>query len=270
MKIFYINLDRRPDRRAFIEAQLEKLGLEAERISAVTPDALPVEALRFCDERRDLWVSPVELSCTYSHRKAWQAIVDRGLSKAIVLEDDAVLSEALPAKLDDISQALERVDLIKMETRIMSVLTEAESAGWLRRLFSFHYGSAAYAVSGRAAQLMLNNPLHDIPLDDYLFDPNSPIFKRLEVRQAVPALSIPLDQLGRSNNHTEAASDIANEGSRRSAAIYSARHVFGWTMFRYAARRIRQLGSFWLSRLFGHRRLAKWSIIQFGAGRDVR
>src|ERR1700748_961603 len=88
-QIFYINLDARTDRRGFMERQFGLLGLEAERVPAITPDVLPPEALQFCDERRDRWVSPVELACAFSHRRAWQLVVERNLPGALIFEDDA-------------------------------------------------------------------------------------------------------------------------------------------------------------------------------------
>ena len=42
MKAYYINLARRTDRRASMDAQLARLGIDAERIEAVTPADISV------------------------------------------------------------------------------------------------------------------------------------------------------------------------------------------------------------------------------------
>ena len=46
MDIYYINLARRTDRRDFMEAQFQKLGLAATRIEAVTPADISEELRR--------------------------------------------------------------------------------------------------------------------------------------------------------------------------------------------------------------------------------
>ena len=69
-KIFYINLDKRTDRREEIESDLKKYGLEAERYSAVhTPNAGIV-------------------GCGYSHLNVLKLAKERGYKNVLILEDD--------------------------------------------------------------------------------------------------------------------------------------------------------------------------------------
>ena len=50
MQALYINLDERADRAEFLEAELSRVGLTAERLSAITPQTCPPELLeRHCD-----------------------------------------------------------------------------------------------------------------------------------------------------------------------------------------------------------------------------
>jgi GR25 family glycosyltransferase involved in LPS biosynthesis len=85
---FYINLDRSPERAAFMDAQLARLGLARSVLrhaaidSALLPPA-PASPLR-----------PGERACFLSH----QQVLERGPADActLVLEDDAELSEQLP------------------------------------------------------------------------------------------------------------------------------------------------------------------------------
>lgn len=69
-KIFYINLDRRTDRRQQIEEELQKFGLEGERYSAIhTPEAGIV-------------------GCGYSHLNVLKLAKERGYKNVLILEDD--------------------------------------------------------------------------------------------------------------------------------------------------------------------------------------
>src|SRR5690242_19024849 len=92
MQIYYINMARRTDRRAFMEAQLAKLGLEATRIEAVTPETFLASAVTASRGR----LTPVALSCSLSHVKAAEALLASGDPCALILEDDAILSTRLP------------------------------------------------------------------------------------------------------------------------------------------------------------------------------
>ena len=68
-EIVYINLDRRTDRRAEMEAELERLGLTARRFSAVA--------------RR-----PGIVGCGYSHLAVLKEAKSKGLQNILILEDD--------------------------------------------------------------------------------------------------------------------------------------------------------------------------------------
>jgi hypothetical protein len=69
-KIFYINLDKREDRRKEIEDELSKYSLSAERYSAVyTPNSGIV-------------------GCGYSHLNVLKLAKERGYKNVLILEDD--------------------------------------------------------------------------------------------------------------------------------------------------------------------------------------
>lgn len=70
MRIYYINLDRRTDRRSEMQAKFVRLGLTAERVSAVTPAEISDEQrAKYCDARNRHWMTDVELCCSLSHIK---------------------------------------------------------------------------------------------------------------------------------------------------------------------------------------------------------
>ena len=93
LPIFVISLKRRQDRFRHMQALLDAHGLKAEFVEAVDGSVLTPEQRRLYDRRRALSVygadmSDAEIGCHLSHLKVHQAVVDRGLDLALVLEDD--------------------------------------------------------------------------------------------------------------------------------------------------------------------------------------
>lgn len=98
--VFYINLDRRTDRREHIENQLSLLDIKAKRVPASVGSELTKEQMSFvnfddfyCLMKRP--VSPGEIGCALSHIRVWQKIVDQKIDYALILEDDVVLDKRL-------------------------------------------------------------------------------------------------------------------------------------------------------------------------------
>lgn len=61
---------------------------------------------------------PTEVGCFLSHRKAWQAILDRNLDAGLIIEDDVAIDPALFNRLLDFSLAnIENGDLIRFPYR---------------------------------------------------------------------------------------------------------------------------------------------------------
>jgi glycosyl transferase family 25 len=83
MKCIYINLDRRVDRRCEIEAELERMGIEAERFSAIERD-------------------PGGIGCTASHIAVLKLARERGYEEVMILEDDF----SFKVSKDELEQAL--------------------------------------------------------------------------------------------------------------------------------------------------------------------
>lgn len=94
--IFVIHASSFVERRQFIEAQMQALGLPFEFVLDFDIPAIP-EKLRQAVFRDDS-LSPAQQSCALKHWQAHKRIAERKLSRALVLEDDVILSEAfLPA-----------------------------------------------------------------------------------------------------------------------------------------------------------------------------
>ena len=100
LKIFLINLDSRPDRLAYVSKQLDELGLDFIRISAVVGKNLNLEEQRLFDKRGFILEQKKELvlgeiGCAMSHRLIWQKMLDENIDHALILEDDVNIDEYL-------------------------------------------------------------------------------------------------------------------------------------------------------------------------------
>jgi GR25 family glycosyltransferase involved in LPS biosynthesis len=79
MRVFLINLDRRPDRLAAMKSQLDRLGIAFERFSAVDARTMdPAElSVPFAESGPLGALSPGDKGCTYSHIHIWRMIAGR-------------------------------------------------------------------------------------------------------------------------------------------------------------------------------------------------
>jgi len=122
-KIFYINLDRRTDRRDLIEMDLAKIGLDAERFPGI-----PFE--------------PGIVGCGKSHLAVIKMAKERGYKNVLILEDDftfLVSKEELDVALEKFFSNIKEYDvcmfccqnMVEVPTRpyhFLSRLVEANNA----------------------------------------------------------------------------------------------------------------------------------------------
>ena len=104
LPLFVVNLERQPERRRCMEAQLAALppGFRVEFVTAVDGKNLPPETLsREADHTiaratagRDL--NPGEIGCALSHRGIYRRMLEVGEPHAVVLEDDIAIGEWFP------------------------------------------------------------------------------------------------------------------------------------------------------------------------------
>lgn len=104
MQTFVINLDRSPDRRAHMCAELRKTGLEYEMVSAV--DGRDVDLDDTAIIAPELLAKSAfpqgAAGCALSHLRVYEKVLEYGLDHALVLEDDVTL----PADLGTIADAV--------------------------------------------------------------------------------------------------------------------------------------------------------------------
>ena len=115
-----INLERSKSRLESIKSELERFNLKFERVPAVDGNLLDESNLSdFYNNslnkrvyRRPL--SRGEIGCYMSHIKCWKKIATENVSSALILEDDASLSDFVVDVLDQITNMEEKWDIIKL------------------------------------------------------------------------------------------------------------------------------------------------------------
>jgi glycosyl transferase family 25 len=197
MRIFLINLQRRPDRLNAMNAAGARLGLTLTRIEALDARTAGPLSEYFATSGPLGEIPRGDKACLISHRMAWEQFVASGETHAAFLEDDVVLSPAAARFLKDASWISSGIDVVKLEhygPRGQSVLlSDFKNLGdgfRLARMHSRHTGAAAYILSRRAAELLLREQRFTLPVDHLLFNPNnSSLFARLSPWQLLPAIA---------------------------------------------------------------------------------
>lgn len=92
-KIYYINLDRSPDRKLLVEKQARELHLDCIRVPAVDGKQIKgskesgiIDGITYRNDFTNLTLS--ELACTLSHVKAIRTAYDENQQVALICEDD--------------------------------------------------------------------------------------------------------------------------------------------------------------------------------------
>ena len=97
MKTYLVNLDKNKDRMEYMDAQLNRLGIQYERIPAVYGASLTKRERK---ERFSLFrsfcamgykLSPGAIGCSLSHCSIYKKMIEENVPYALVLEDDIVI-----------------------------------------------------------------------------------------------------------------------------------------------------------------------------------
>ena len=181
LQTWVINLDRAPERLARITAQLQRLGLPFTRLPAVDARALTAEQRAALDEpayRRKHGMAPVmgELGCYLSHVHVIQQLLASTAAFALVLEDDVLLHDSLPAVLHGLMKHAGRWDVVKLSAVHGGTpvpYLELASGHQLAVMLSRCTAASAYLVNRRAAAAYLRQPGGLLPMQlpyDHVFD----------------------------------------------------------------------------------------------------
>ncbi len=186
--IRYINIGARSDRRDFFENQCKQLGLAPIRIEAATPRDLTRQ------ETDMALIRPVEMACIASHLRMIGDFLATGTAFGAFFEDDALLSDRLPAFLADIAANKGfGLDLIRLDdSRRMRVLPAVARAAPDVALYPFRstpIGAAGYILSRKGAQSLIDfSDWGRRQFDLEIYDPFRRPGKILYRAQASPAL----------------------------------------------------------------------------------
>jgi glycosyl transferase family 25 len=245
LRIFYINLDRRADRRAYMEAQFDALGLSAERLRATTPDeivAADLVPLTLADARRRL--APTEIATSVSHQRAWRRMIDCGETHALVLEDDCELSPRLPAFVAEFDRQGGFDGVVRIETRLRGHILARRAARnvlgiGLHHPFTWEWGAAAYVISAdEARRILASEQRFELPVDDMLLSPVSRLRDPRRILQTVPALAF-VPENGRELGNQPAAVRVSDMETERRSRFQEERPKAPVRRFAREVRRIR-------------------------------
>ena len=194
---YVINLDRSPERLEHFCLQAAREGVDFRRISAVDGSRLDKSAkdrlLSMSSGRLSL--SPGQMGCYLSHRKAWTILLDDGFDYGFIAEDDVYLANAYPF-LRTAKWLPTHFDLIKAETthQVCEFFADAHSTfsgHSLRRPKSYHFGTAGYFIARHGAVKLLRatENLCDA-IDDIMFDNRLGVAQSLTIYQLDPAICV--------------------------------------------------------------------------------
>ena len=110
-KIYYINLDKSIQRRAFMENQFKELNIPFSRISATNGKELDKEFLKSEKKKHCILAhfplpNDGEIGICLTHFKLWELLSKQPEDFSIVLEDDALISDDF---FNDLEQLLSQI-----------------------------------------------------------------------------------------------------------------------------------------------------------------
>ncbi|XP_057697964.1 procollagen galactosyltransferase 2 [Corythoichthys intestinalis] len=183
--IFLINLKRRLDRRSRMLKTMSALGLRATLAAAVDGKALNTSQLQalgieMLPDYKDPYSGRVltrgEIGCFLSHHSIWSQVVERGLQKVLVLEDDVRFEPRFKRRLQAIMDEVEKTqldwDLIYVGRKRMQVQQPERSVDGVNNLVEadYSYWTLGYVLSLQGANKLLNaKPFTKmLPVDEFL------------------------------------------------------------------------------------------------------
>lgn len=162
--VFIINLERSKLRRDFILKYLSSLGIEATIFPAVEGNKLDLAELEKNkiydnDAALEAFSRPLsmpEIGCTMSHIGIYHKIIDEGIEKALVLEDDVIfcddIDQHFTALIDEVPDDWE---LIQLYYKCQDFTKITDNIVKFRSETCLPSGSAGYFINRSGAEKML-------------------------------------------------------------------------------------------------------------------
>jgi glycosyl transferase, family 25 len=200
--IVVINLDRSPERLASIGGQLDRLGLNWQRMSACDGRTLSMTDASLIDvasfkRKHGKDPLPGELGCYLSHVKAIGALLPSTQQAVLVLEDDVQLGPDLPRVLTDLMEKQNQWDVVKLSglhhgtpLPLSSLVAPYRLAVGLSR----YTGASCYLVNRAAAQAYARDLLPMTLPYDHEYD--QAWARGIRIRMVVPAPCVHSFEMG--------------------------------------------------------------------------
>lgn len=182
-----INLDRSPDRWAHAKAQLDRVGVDAQRVQGVDGKLLTQDQLDHYNVPSNypykiLCPRPLragEIGCFLSHQKCWEMLMRSEEKWALIMEDDIILSDRAPTYMNNEDWIPDDVDFVNLwiffDTwtslckKQKIILKTGDELLW--PISPAHIGAPAYIISRRAAEFALSlSERFPYPVDNFLFE----------------------------------------------------------------------------------------------------
>uniref|UniRef100_A0A8C2ZX95 Collagen beta(1-O)galactosyltransferase 2b n=1 Tax=Cyclopterus lumpus TaxID=8103 RepID=A0A8C2ZX95_CYCLU len=200
----FLLLLRRLDRRTRMLKTMSSLGIHTTLMDAVDGKALNTSQLQalgiemlpgYKDPYSGRVLTRGEIGCFLSHHSVWKQVLERGLQRVLLLEDDVRFEprfkRRLQAIIDDIDKTQLDWDLIYVGRKRMQVQQPEQSVDGVNNLVKadYSYWTLGYALSQQGARkLLAADPFtRMLPVDEFLpvmFDkhPNTQFMSHFEPR----------------------------------------------------------------------------------------
>ena len=197
--IYVINLPEAKERLFRMHETLSALGVKYKIIPAVKgKDWMESTGIKPFSTILHKYLSPGEVGCYLSHKKAWKEIMNSSKKFGVVLEDDAVFGDELLDFLEQLNNSSLDFDIIHVENVVknnQSFLTSSDSCvsfeqTKIYRLFSPSIATGVMIVSKAGAQklLHLTDSMYE-PADEIVFNIYSSIRPKLIIYQTQKVLA---------------------------------------------------------------------------------
>lgn len=123
IKVYYINLDRSPERKEFMDEQFKMFGIVASRIVAIDGIKLEPEYVDNVTNKQNFmahFMAPKvgEIGAFLSHKLSWDTISTQEEDFALVIEDDIKVDKKLFKDLDVILENITSNDIVDVSGRL--------------------------------------------------------------------------------------------------------------------------------------------------------
>lgn len=195
MRIYVINLNRRPDRMAYMDTALKTLGLPYTRIEAI--DGADADI----GQPKGHGLPAPAYACYLSHLKAYRAFLETGDSHCVIMEDDVALSPHLPKALDTDAFYNDDTTIIRLEAPAnnhwhkpsfhMPKAVQTHNGLSTYKLITQSYGTGAFILPRSIAKgVLARQASPELDIDVRLFHPRRPGHLGFNILQFSPALAI--------------------------------------------------------------------------------